>query len=615
MKSQRWNLLYSLFVLLPHVQFSTSSKSSTTSSKTAMNKNSSIIQDQTNNLLPHTPDDDDDDDMKACGAAQALNNHILDSTSMSGGYAISKIKGMKTFEQRGWRRGGSSIRNDDNEEESPPMGRVRSRLMAASSIPNDALTATSFKSDGMTNHNSASTINDKIRKGPPMKILFLSSDTGGGHRASAESLGKQFEKHYPGSTYDLVDLWTKDGCLPYRSLVSSYKHLSASPNQWRFLYHFTNTSPYLFLTDTHSWLLCERKIRKTIESYNPDVIVSVHPTMQNVPLISTRKIAKKLGKLIPFITVVTDFGSGHCHWFHRGVDKVYVASDRIRRLARRRGRVRNDRLIQIGLPIRVDFPIQVEAMGDRTSEKGKRYQMNLRNQLGITHPTKKMVLVMGGGEGVGSLSRIAEALYATFTKEGVDATIVVVCGRNENLKKELNEKDWKKLLADKQNSSKRNKRRFNFRGRAKPGSRIRQSLQNYEERESRKREGDVDVVGLGFVTNMAEYMVATDVLVSKAGPGTIAEAASVGLPVMLTSYLPGQEAGNIDIVLDGGFGDYCSDPDGIAEEVACWLQDEPLLEIMSKAATAVGAPNAASDIVLSIGDFAEDCMEKNRQKK
>ena len=51
--------------------------------------------------------------------------------------------------------------------------------------------------------------------------------------------------------------------------------------------------------------------------------------------------------------------------------------------------------------------------------------------------------------------------------------------------------------------------------------------------------------------------VAADVLVSKAGPGTIAEAAAVGLPIMVTSHLPGQEAGNVDIVLEGGFGDFC----------------------------------------------------------
>ena len=77
----------------------------------------------------------------------------------------------------------------------------------------------------------------------------------------------------------------------------------------------------------------------------------------------------------------------------------------------------------------------------------------------------------------------------------------------------------------------------------------------------------------------------------------------------ITSFLPGQEAGNVDIVLDGGFGDYCDEPNGIAEEVACWLQDEPLMDIMSKAATAVGAPNAASDIVLDIGSLAEEWMK------
>jgi 1,2-diacylglycerol 3-beta-galactosyltransferase len=48
------------------------------------------------------------------------------------------------------------------------------------------------------------------------------------------------------------------------------------------------------------------------------------------------------------------------------------------------------------------------------------------------------------------------------------------------------------------------------------------------------QQGKVTVVDLGFVNDMAEYMVAADVLVSKAGPGTIAEAAAVGLPVMLS---------------------------------------------------------------------------------
>lgn len=46
------------------------------------------------------------------------------------------------------------------------------------------------------------------KKNGPLKILFLSSDTGGGHRASAEALANQFQRLYPGTTYDLFDVWT-----------------------------------------------------------------------------------------------------------------------------------------------------------------------------------------------------------------------------------------------------------------------------------------------------------------------------------------------------------------------------------------------------------------------
>lgn len=44
-----------------------------------------------------------------------------------------------------------------------------------------------------------------------LRVLFLSSDTGGGHRASAEALAKQFQLLFPGTTYDLLDVVEKDG--------------------------------------------------------------------------------------------------------------------------------------------------------------------------------------------------------------------------------------------------------------------------------------------------------------------------------------------------------------------------------------------------------------------
>jgi 1,2-diacylglycerol 3-beta-galactosyltransferase len=96
------------------------------------------------------------------------------------------------------------------------------------------------------------------------------------------------------------------------------------------------------------------------------------------------------------------------------------------------------------------------------------------------------------------------------------------------------------------------------------------------------------------MTNMVEYMVATDVLVSKAGPGTIAEAASLSLPVMLTSFLLGQEEGNVDYVAEGKSGTFVSDsdPQGVSDVVATWLLDEEKLREMSINARMRGRPNA-----------------------
>lgn len=77
------------------------------------------------------------------------------------------------------------------------------------------------------------------------------------------------------------------------------------------------------------------------------------------------------------------------------------------------------------------------------------------------------------------------------------------------------------------------------------------------------------------------------------------------------SYLPGQEAGNVDVVLDAGFGDYCKDPDEIAREVACWLKDDELLATMSKSASEVGQPTAAADIVQDIGNITHAWIDIN----
>jgi len=452
----------------------------------------------------------------------------------------------------------------------------------------------------------------------PMHILFLSADTGGGHRASAEALAKQFLIQYPGSTYELADLWTDHGVLPYRTIVNTYKRMSANPVEWRFFYHLSNTKLNEVFANIHSRLTCGGRVKKRLESHKPDVIVSVHPTMNHAPLKCTQKTSRELGKHIPFFTVVTDLGSAHCMWFERKVDKLYVASERLYKLARRRGGTAHEDIVMTGLPIRHGFAVQAEKLGgDRTSDRGMEYQKSIREELGIA-PEKQMVLVMGGGEGVGSLSDIVNNLYAELSSKGVDATVCVVCGRNEKLQTELLTRNFDAVTKEIQDKAERKRKGIRgFLGKAKKRNRIaaRQAKEAEASGETSPQiqKGKVDVMPLGFLTNIPEYMVAADVLVSKAGPGTIAEAAAIGLPVMMTSFLPGQEAGNVDVVLESRFGEYHNRPSMIGETVTSWLQDQPLLQTMSQAAMVAGNPYAADEIVEDIGRQTVAWMNLNEQ--
>ncbi|GAX09439.1 hypothetical protein FisN_6Lh185 [Fistulifera solaris] len=511
-----------------------------------------------------------------------------------------------------------------------------------------------------------------------LKILFLSSDTGGGHRASAESLAKQFQLLFPGSTYDLLDIVEKDGVPPYNSLVKGYKHLSAHPSQWKLVYNVSNSRAFEMLADAHLKLMCEKAVRKSIKSYDPDVVISVHPLMTNVPVLSCSKITKELGKKLPMFTVVTDLGSAHCLWFANGVDKMFVGSEQVKQLAMSRGKVPEEKIVLAGLPIRHDFAVQSENLGDRMSPEGKAYQQTVRQQLELPVIDKPTILVMGGGEGVGSLSHIVDAMYVELVSQGIDALIVVICGRNEKLRKEFAERDWKHVLnrwqAAKQRMGLTNRflsmdvcgpqsvipspgcietsgvtgsiRRMLSQGSLSMGGTYLTSLNGDKATTDDKRDpvevsgdvsesqteeeavpvdvnskndtenaGSVHVLGVGFVSNIAEYMVAADILVSKAGPGTISEAAALSLPIMLTSFLPGQEEGNVEYVVEGGFGAYCSDSDpmAIAEEVCMWLTDPTKLEQLSRSAKIKGVPYAARNIAQAIGDMTFDFLNESQK--
>lgn len=102
----------------------------------------------------------------------------------------------------------------------------------------------------------------------------------------------------------------------------------------------------------------------------------------------------------------------------------------------------------------------------------------------------------------------------------------------------------------------------------------------------------------GFVDNMPELMAASDILITKAGPGTISEGLICGLPLILNAFIPCQEEGNIPYVTDNGVGVFESNPSKAAAVVQQWLQGsgEQLAQLAQRA-KALGRPDALLDIV------------------
>ena len=110
------------------------------------------------------------------------------------------------------------------------------------------------------------------------------------------------------------------------------------------------------------------------------------------------------------------------------------------------------------------------------------------------------------------------------------------------------------------------------------------------------RSGDGRLSAHGFVANMPDWLVCADLVVGKAGPGTIAEATCCGAPLVLTSYVPGQEKGNAEFVTGAGAGVFAPRPRQLAAEIGRLRRDPGALAAMREASVRVGRPRAATDI-------------------
>ena len=364
--------------------------------------------------------------------------------------------------------------------------------------------------------------------GPP-RILILFSDTGGGHLAAARALSDALHLLDPTCQVTVADPLIGQGPTITSRLASLYSPvIRRSRAAWGAVYHTSNTKATFAAIRAVFGPGVRKVVSLLLAQHDPDVVLSVHPLLNHIAYQAIRRS----GRPRALMTVITDLVDFHRGWTFSQADLVVAPTERARRVALRR-RVPADRVKLLGLP--VDLRFRPPAPGEKQA---------LRRRFGIDEQ-RFTILVIGGAAGVGSLAAQVRALATDQN----NWQLIVVCGRNEKLRRRLEEAEL-----------------------ATPS------------------------LILGFVDYMPEVMRACDLVVTKAGPGAIAEALATGLPLIITGFLPGQESPNVDFAVDSGFGAYAPKESDLFDEVRVLAEGGPTWREMSRKAEEMAHPYASSDI-------------------
>ncbi len=300
------------------------------------------------------------------------------------------------------------------------------------------------------------------------RILLITGSFGNGHLQVSKNVREIFEKYYGDKVI----------------VIESDLFLQAHPNltpvlKKLYLYsfsYFRDVYGYLYYAGRNQSDISIYRyfsydyLKRLVKEIEPDIIVSTFPT----PALSLLK-----NKKIPIVNIITDYHF-HKSWLTKGAVRYYVATDDTEKELLKLG-VEKNKIKKFGIPIAEKFDDNFD-IDSWLKDNG-------------LSATKNTVLLSAGAFGVSTDFTI---LIEQFKKKSNDIQVVVICGKNMKLKKEL----------------------------------------------EYKYGGDKGVKIFGYTENMYEWMKSSSVLITKAGGVTISEALASNIPLILFNPVPGQEMEN-----------------------------------------------------------------------
>jgi hypothetical protein len=306
------------------------------------------------------------------------------------------------------------------------------------------------------------------------EVLVFTIDAGGGHRAAAAALVAAAEEAPRPWRFRVVNLQSL--LLPMDPL-KSLGGLSLEDAYNLLLRRGWTAYMVPMLRVLHGAIALRKRalsaaLARHLAERRPAAVVSVMPNFNGV----IRDALRAAHPGVPFLVLLTDFADFPPHfWMEPGVDRVIVGSDRA-----------GEQALSLGIPKERISRISGMVLHPRFHRGGGREaRSGVRSALGL-EPQDFVLLLLFGGKGSAEMEPLATRLLDLSPSW----TVIAICGDNPTLFERLAPLE------------------------AAAGGRLRR---------------------LGFTDRVGDYMAASDVLITKSGPGSLAEAFHQGVPVVVTA--------------------------------------------------------------------------------
>ncbi|MCK9169024.1 MAG: glycosyltransferase [Treponema sp.] len=344
------------------------------------------------------------------------------------------------------------------------------------------------------------------------KFLFLYLNTGAGHISAAKVLAHALQVQNPDTEIEMINGFDKKNWFGHIAFEKGYNYACN---------YIHGAFPLIYDIGAHHWgqdmfvrplrFQTTRYLRHVFLEKHPTDIVSFHFALTPFVKSALRHIPWKVN----FTTMVTDpFTVPHA-WFYEKDLKYFVYSQE----------AKNEAVLKCGVP-EANVTVVPFLMNEkyRMPPFTKEHVCEIKAKYGFD-PDKKIVLLVGGGEGLpGAIDIIKECVIhkAKFT-------VAMVCGREKAFKETLD------ILAA-----------------------------TYPK---------LDLHVFGFIDYLDELVKICDCAVIKAGPATLMEVLSCRKPVIIIKYIHNQELGNMHFAVKHNVGYYIRRPGNVFQKINELLND------------------------------------------